>query len=225
MKNLNYLNSYRQEYFGIMGDSGNGRFLIPNSSGTKMFHVLASNGFGWEHVSISLRPIVNPEESCIERCPNWLEMEEAKKLFFEDSETVMQICPKEEDYINNHPYVLHLWRRVEKEISVPEQVNPEVETRDVVTDTHAYGITIYKDLHWTKALVQIKNKQGIILDRFPKWNEMCEAKRAVFNGNQATILFMNNKPIDDYSLAWWYSHDEIVFPKSILVGLKSWNIR
>jgi hypothetical protein len=37
-------------------------------------------------------------------------MEYVRRLFFQDTETVMQLHPPLADYINQHPYCLHLWR-------------------------------------------------------------------------------------------------------------------
>ena len=62
--------------------------------------VVVSNGGGWDHVSVSLSS----------RCPTWDEMVRMKELFFADDECVMQLHPPKSDYINCHPYCLHLWR-------------------------------------------------------------------------------------------------------------------
>lgn len=56
----------------------------------------------WEHVSVS----------CIDRCPSWDEMSAIKELFWEDSETVMQFHPMNKQYINLHPFTLHMWKKV-----------------------------------------------------------------------------------------------------------------
>lgn len=62
--------------------------------------IMVSNGKGWEHVSVST----------LKRCPVWEEMCFVKDFFWGAAETVMQLHPPESDYINNHPYCLHLWR-------------------------------------------------------------------------------------------------------------------
>lgn len=76
-----------------------GCFYVPVLNGP-MLTVVSSVGEGWDHLSVSAR----------HRCPTWEEMCYIKRLFFEPSECVMQLHPPEADYINNHPYVLHLWR-------------------------------------------------------------------------------------------------------------------
>jgi len=56
---------------------------------------------GWEHVSVSVRKR--------NRCPTWEEMCHVKKLFWDEDETVVQFHPGKE-YVNNHPYCLHMWK-------------------------------------------------------------------------------------------------------------------
>lgn len=67
---------------------------------------------GWEHVSVSTR----------RRTPNWREMCFVKDLFWEPHETVMQLHPPESEWISNHPYCLHLWRHVSREIPMPPSI-------------------------------------------------------------------------------------------------------
>ena len=54
----------------------------------------------WEHVSVS-----TPD-----RCPTWMEMCMVKALFWNEDELVVQFHPRKIDYVNFHPYTLHLWR-------------------------------------------------------------------------------------------------------------------
>lgn len=117
MKDLDYLNNYRMEYFGQFGDNKNGFFIIPTKK--VVFQVIASNGCDWEHVSVTLR---NRWGKMLRRCPTWEEMCFIKSLFFESDEVVMQLHPSEEEYVNNHPYCLHLWRPLTKEIPTPPSI-------------------------------------------------------------------------------------------------------
>ena len=71
--------------------------------------VIASWGDGWDHVSVSLQ----------NRCPLWDEMQFIKQCFFEDEEAVMQLHPRKSDYVNFHPYCLHLWKPQSAVIPVP----------------------------------------------------------------------------------------------------------
>ena len=73
--------------------------------------VIVDNGeqTSWEHVSVSLK----------DRCPSWMEMEFIKNMFWDKEDTVIQYHPAASEKVNNHPYCLHLWRPIGKEIPVP----------------------------------------------------------------------------------------------------------
>lgn len=108
MKNLNYLNEYRVKMKdGIDGDEFNGMFEM-KIKGSPV-RIVASNGLGWEHVSVS-----HPN-----RIPSWETMCEVKKMFFEDEEVVMQLHPKKSEYVNIAKTCLHLWRPLGTEIPTP----------------------------------------------------------------------------------------------------------
>jgi hypothetical protein len=90
--------------YASLPDSGpNGRFFIKTQDGETLL-VLASNGMGWEHVSISL-----PYRK---RCPTWEEMCWIKDLFWDPEEVVVQYHPAKSQYVNLHPFALHLWKPV-----------------------------------------------------------------------------------------------------------------
>lgn len=120
MKNLNELNEYRKPLNGIIGDETCGNFIIPSANERFKYHVIASSDMGWEHVSVSL--ITINELHQIERCPRWNEMCFIKNLFFNEDETVLQYHPAKKDYVNIHPYVLHLWRPLEQDIPKPPTI-------------------------------------------------------------------------------------------------------
>lgn len=101
-----------QHYTGDWGDAHNGCFLVPSNKNVReTLRVIASsdadNG-GWDHLSVSL----------FDRCPTWLEMDYIKKLFMGDV-IAYQLHMPDKDHINNHPYVLHIWRPWNKEIPLP----------------------------------------------------------------------------------------------------------
>lgn len=90
-----------------------GMFVIPGPCGREL-RIIASSGdetvgVEWEHVSVSLP----------NRCPNWPEMCLVKDLFWDAEETVMQLHPPKSRWINNHPFCLHMWRPLKKEIPLP----------------------------------------------------------------------------------------------------------
>ena len=110
MKDLRELNQYRVEHpLAGWGDAGCGAFKIKLEGSRLTFNVIASDGNGWDHVSVSTE----------ERCPKWNEMQQIKELFFRDDEVVMQLHPAESEYVNNHPHCLHLWRPHKQEIPLP----------------------------------------------------------------------------------------------------------
>lgn len=87
----------------------NGQFMITSLKLKRTLGVQASDGMGFEHVSVSLR----------DRCPTWEEMCFVKDLFWDDEDCVIQYHPPKSEYINCHPYVLHLWRPINAEIPRP----------------------------------------------------------------------------------------------------------
>jgi hypothetical protein len=67
---------------------------------------------GWEHVSVSLLDFPS-------RIPGWTEMCFVKDQFWEEEEVVVQYHPRLSEYVNCHPGVLHLWRRVDGGFPTP----------------------------------------------------------------------------------------------------------
>ena len=95
-------------------DGRNGMFVIPNPftrNNKPELQVMSSDGKGWEHVSVSLRF----------RSPTWEEMCKVRLLFWDDNDVVIQYHPAKNNYVNNHPYCLHLWRPVGIELLKPPE--------------------------------------------------------------------------------------------------------
>jgi len=82
-----------------------------NVQSSELIFIQASDGMGWEHVSVSL-PLS-------ERTPSWEEMCYVKDLFWDVDDVVIQFHPSKKDYVNNHPRCLHLWRPTEHEVKTP----------------------------------------------------------------------------------------------------------
>lgn len=104
------LERYRVRKGALASDESygmNGFFVIPYK--TKLIKVMSSDQQGWDHVSVSLE----------HRIPTWDEMCYIKNLFFDPDETVIQFHPAFKDYINVHPYVLHMWRKHGFEYPMP----------------------------------------------------------------------------------------------------------
>lgn len=91
----------RAERYRVCGPprSNCGAFVV-DGPGRAVLRVIAGDGLGWDHVSVSLNG----------RCPTWQEMCLVKELFFRDDECVMQLHPPKAEWIDCHPYTLHLWR-------------------------------------------------------------------------------------------------------------------
>ncbi len=87
----------------------NGHFIVSHNK--VALAIISSNGGGWEHVSIH---VIGKK-----RVPTWEEMCWVKDLFWDVEETVVQFHPAQSNYVNLHPYVLHLWKRVGESFSLP----------------------------------------------------------------------------------------------------------
>lgn len=94
-------------------------FLYGNNGAFKVFRgrttflIIASDGMGWEHVSVH----------CLtdgkERTPTWSEMCFVKDLFWSDDDCVIQYHPVKDQYVNTHKHTLHLWKPVNQVIPIP----------------------------------------------------------------------------------------------------------
>lgn len=93
-------------------DGCNGAFQV--RFGSRMFNMIASDGGGWEHVSVTL--------ASEERCPTWDEMCRVKAIFWDAEDCVVQYHPPKSEYVNNHPRCLHLWRPRDYDLPTPPKV-------------------------------------------------------------------------------------------------------
>lgn len=71
--------------------------------------IIAGSDPQWEHVSASFE----------RRCPTWNEMSMLKSLFWDDDECVLQYHPPRTQYVNIHPFTLHLWKPVGFKFPIP----------------------------------------------------------------------------------------------------------
>lgn len=92
-----------------------GAFNLPPRIGNRIILVIASNGAGWEHVSVSIR------QGNKSPTPTWDEMCYVKSLFWDDEDCVIEYHPPKSDYVNNFN-CLHLWRPIEAEIPRPPSI-------------------------------------------------------------------------------------------------------
>lgn len=88
----------------------NGAFYLPAMTGLmnnkSFFFCIATSGMGWDHVSVTIPPVTRGPE----RCPTWEEMCYVKSFFWDDEEECMQLHPPKSNWVDNHPFCLHLWR-------------------------------------------------------------------------------------------------------------------
>lgn len=89
-------------------DGGCGKITFPFSNSKTAIVIFSWDG-GWDHVSVSYP----------NRCLTWEEMCQVKKTFFNADECVVQYHPAEADYVNIHPYCLHLWKPQSAEFLTP----------------------------------------------------------------------------------------------------------
>ena len=55
-----------------------------------------------------------------DRLPTWPELRDAKDLFIGREVEAVQILPPEKEYVNVHPYCLHLWAHADKSRALPD---------------------------------------------------------------------------------------------------------
>lgn len=96
-------------------DGNNGAFDIESPEPGWRLMLICSDGIGWEHVSVHAYNSIRTKQ----RCPTWREMCYAKRLFWDGDDVVMQLHPRESEYVNCHPHVLHLWRPTTEGIPTP----------------------------------------------------------------------------------------------------------
>lgn len=102
-------------------EGNNGLFFITRREGPPL-RAICSDGIlgvepgsglgGWEHVSVSLAT----------RCPTWAEMCRVKALFWDEGDCVVQFHPPASEYVNNHPFCLHLWRSIDRTFPMPPSI-------------------------------------------------------------------------------------------------------
>ncbi len=104
MKDLTALERHRLTdkemlVFGTKGDYGCGVFKVFVSG--RSFYVIASDGGGWEHVSVT------PCNTKRKTCPTWEEMCVIKDMFFKPEECVVEYHPAKSEYVSNRQIKSH----------------------------------------------------------------------------------------------------------------------
>ena len=118
MSDWKFLNAHRARHplfpntDASWGFTGIFAFALPGEA--RQIRCIASDGIGWQHVSVSF--VKNS------KAPSWELMCRIKDLFWEDEDVVIQIHPAKSTYVNNHPGCLHLWRSLEAPQPLPPTV-------------------------------------------------------------------------------------------------------
>lgn len=111
---------FRNGRYSDYSYGNNGVFVIPHYRIVDYnFYCIISSEEGWEHVSISVKRKTDHHPN---RCPTWEEMCFVKGMFWSDDEVVMQLHPAKDNYVNFHPFVLHLWKPIEVPIPTPPKI-------------------------------------------------------------------------------------------------------
>ena len=104
-------NNAIQGLMSSMEDGNNGFFVFPYKG--YEIRCVAGEGYGWEYVSVTINR---------KRTPDWDTMCKVKDLFWDESDIVIQYHPAKEDYVNEHPNCLHLWRPIGIEFPKPPTI-------------------------------------------------------------------------------------------------------
>ena len=99
-------------------DGNNGAFHLDSPQSGWRLTIIASDGEGWEHVSIHAYRN-RGKHPAQWRTPSWNEMCFVKDQFWDGEDVVMQLHPRRSTYVNVHPNTLHLWRPTEATIPTP----------------------------------------------------------------------------------------------------------
>ena len=104
-------------------DGNNGAFHLNSpESGWRLALICSeddpSEGIFWEHVSVHAYRGKGRQQ----RTPTWKEMAFVKDVCWDEEDVVMQLHPKKSEYINQHPFTLHLWRPTRVAIPTPPPI-------------------------------------------------------------------------------------------------------
>lgn len=105
-------------------DGNNGAFDLESPEPGWRLALICSDGADptipekWEHVSVHAYKGLNGPTLRL-RTPTWTEMCFVKRLLWDAEDVVMQLHPRESEYVNCHRNVLHLWRPINDTIPTP----------------------------------------------------------------------------------------------------------
>lgn len=118
MANWNFLNAHRVRRGQMASDASygfNGAFTFKLPCDGRTLFVIASDGAGWRHVSVSFG-------AKDKHVPKWEIMCAVKDLFWDEEATVMQLHPPKSEYVSHHDGCLHLWEPIDQKIPRPPSI-------------------------------------------------------------------------------------------------------
>lgn len=137
MRNIEIIKSNRYLNVKKEGRDGFGGTFYDKKSRCYLNFIM-SWGAGWEHCSVSLPT----------RTPSWEQMCAIKDLMWDENEVCYELHPAKKDYINNHPYCLHIWKPIDQKIPLPPSIM----------------VGLKKD-YSTEELKELQNK----INELPRW--------------------------------------------------------
>ena len=104
------LSSKEEDHFGA--------FILNHKDG-RVIYLIVDDGkqSGWEHVSVSC--MRKHRGKVVPQMPDWSVMGIVKDLFWEDTETVIQMHLPKAEYPNESVFTLHLWKCIRQEYVLP----------------------------------------------------------------------------------------------------------
>lgn len=230
MKNLDNISNFRRIDLygdGFLGDEANGAFIIDRYNNGEFYLVIASNGQEWDHVSVTIH---KKNGGSVKKCPSYQEMMMIKEKLFSEEDVVFQLHPREEDYINTHPYCLHLWKPNNCNMVVPplNSINNDELTENTYFEHEGIIVRIKTgELDgWQVARVYCFTKDGKLIKSNPTWDIMCKVKSLIFGEKDAAFQFMSSTSNKHLGLDIWYPKNLDLMPplpNAYLVGIDKKN--
>lgn len=81
--------------------------------------VISSWEAGWDHCSVSFKPLDSEMKSKWRRLPGYREMKTIKRVYFRSDEWALEYHPPDAEYVSANDGVLHLWRPHDQTIPTP----------------------------------------------------------------------------------------------------------
>jgi hypothetical protein len=108
--NIGFLPILRRPWREVERRTDGSRYLNELTGQSVIVSLEEHNGTKWLHVSTAFPT----------KLPSWFELREVKDLFIGRNREAVQVLPPEKEYVNLHPYCLHLWARVDGTRLLPD---------------------------------------------------------------------------------------------------------